>query len=394
MRFRLDVPGRFERVHKSVKICPTAGPGFLTKSVRERRAAEIVNSFGANSEEHFNAVMAIETGATFAEQFRKWIAKCSVRRRMPVKPATIKGWQSYFSKWLNPLIGSVPLANVNNSILREVIAQLSAASLSPKTIRNITQVITKVVASAVNDDGGEIFPRKWNYDFVDLPIVGKQRTPMFSGEEVTRIIQHAGAQERVVYMLFAATGLRAGELFGLEVRHFKGRTISVDQSVWEGRVQAPKTVNARRHVDLYPDVAKALSDFIGDRQEGFIFRARTGAPYRQSNYLRSFLHPILDELGIERQGFHSFRRFRVTHLESSSVPTALVKYWTGHASSIHGGVVHSTVTDRYVQMEKDERFRAEVAERIGLGFRLPVDEIHKVVPDVPNFQEMEATVSR
>ena len=39
----------------------------------------------------------------------------------------------------------------------------------------------------------------------------------------------------------------------------------------------------------------------------------------------------MEKLGIEKQGFHGFRRFRVTHLESNNVPHALVKYWTGHA---------------------------------------------------------------
>ena len=49
----------------------------------------------------------------------------------------------------------------------------------------------------------------------------------------------------------------------------------------------------------------------------------TSTSFRQSNFLRSSLHPILEELGIEH--VHSFRRFRVTHLESSYVPSALVK---------------------------------------------------------------------
>src|ERR1700680_3886437 len=96
-----------------------------------------------------------------------------------------------------------------------------------------------------------------------------------------------------------------------------------------------------------------------------------GTRMHQSNFLRRSLHPILEKLGIEKQGFHGFRRFRVTHLESSSVPHALVKYWTGHAKSSDGEVVKNTVTDKYVKMAKDTKFRAEVAAQIGLGFELP-----------------------
>src|SRR5208282_4650272 len=101
-----------------------------------------------------------------------------------------------------------------------------------------------------------------------------------------------------------------------------------------------------------------LRDFIGDRKQGFLFRTRTGTPFLQSTFLRSSLYPILEGLGIEKQGFHGFRRFRVTHLESSCVPPALVKYWTGHAKSSDGEVVRHkspTVTSRWRRTRSSER---------------------------------------
>jgi hypothetical protein len=70
-----------------------------------------------------------------------------------------------------------------------------------------------------------------------------------------------------------------------------------------------------------------------------------------------------------------------------------VKYWTGHANASDGEVVKSTVTDKYVNMAKDTKFRAAVAERIGRGFDLPKDGIVEVVPGVPSSQEMEVAVS-
>lgn len=98
----------------------------------------------------------------------------------------------------------------------------------------------------------------------------------------------------------------------------------------------------------------------------------------------------------EEACFHGFRRFRVTHLETSCVPAALIKYWTGHAASGDGDAVRQTVTDKYVKMGKDAKFRTDVAERIGLGFELPKAETGEVVPGVPNVpssQETEFSVS-
>jgi predicted nuclease of predicted toxin-antitoxin system len=70
-----------------------------------------------------------------------------------------------------------------------------------------------------------------------------------------------------------------------------------------------------------------------------------------------------------------------------------VKYWTGHANASDGEVVRSTVTDKYVMMAKDTKFRADVAERIGLGFNLPKAETVEVVPSVPSSQETEVVVN-
>ena len=70
-----------------------------------------------------------------------------------------------------------------------------------------------------------------------------------------------------------------------------------------------------------------------------------------------------------------------------------MKYWTGYAKSSDGEVVRQTITDRYIQMAKNTKFRANVVERIGLGFELPKAEMVEVVPSVPNSQEMEVVVS-
>jgi integrase len=395
VRFRLDVQGQYARTQKNVKICPVCGPGLLTKPERERRKVEIVNSYGANSVERFNQVVVGTTERTFKEQAKWWLNQVQTRAfPKPVKPATARGWQSYLAKWLNPSIGDVSLMDVKTGVLKSIVEKLGTAGLSPKSVRNIVQVITMVKSSAVDEDGNEIYPYKWNFEFAQVPTVENQRTPMFTGEEITKLVARADGQIRIAFILLAASGLRAGELFGLEVKHFAGNnTLSVEQSVWEGRRQSPKTKNARRQVDLHPSVATLLREFIGHRKDGFIFRSEEGTAIHQSNFLRRHLHPLLEQLGIEKQGFHGFRRFRVTHLESSTVPPALVKYWTGHANSSDGEVVRRTVTDKYVKMEKDAKFRAEVAERIGIGFELPRAETVEVVPSVPNSQKMEVVVS-
>ena len=192
---------------------------------------------------------------------------------------------------------------------------------------------------------------------------------------------------QLLHILFAATGLRAGELLGLEVEHFDGYSVKVEQSVWQGKVQVPKTQNSYRTVDLYPDVAKMLSDCIGDRKDGFVFRTSTGKPLGQSNILRRSLHPVLETLGIKRCGFHAFRRFRNTYLRNyTSCPNGLRNFWLGWSSK--------DMSDHYDKCSEDPAFRREVAQSVGIGFDLPKPTSvpkGRVVPKSKNEGELVRT---
>ena len=59
-----------------------------------------------------------------------------------------------------------------------------------RTGNTYTQVMKSVLASAVSEEGETTFPRKWNYEFVDMAVVdkSKQNTPHFTSEVVTGIL--------------------------------------------------------------------------------------------------------------------------------------------------------------------------------------------------------------
>jgi site-specific recombinase XerC len=154
------------------------------------------------------------------------------RKRNPVKPATATTWQNCVNKWLNPNVEDFPLSSLNNLTVKSLVSRMHEAGLSAKTISNYVGLAKLVVASAIDDNGEQLFPRKWNHDFIDLPVVENQRQPTFTADTMSAIVQKADCQEQVLYALLAGTGLRVGEAMGLEVRHLSSdcRTITVEQS--------------------------------------------------------------------------------------------------------------------------------------------------------------------
>ena len=357
-RFWKDVPGAHpRRVVIPLGIC-------RTRSIAERKCMEQIEKLGINSTRRF--IESTNT-ITFKQQAEHWLKSLANRKRDPVEQTTIDNRRYALDKWLYPSLGEMHLADVNNLALKTLVDKM-AVSLSPASIRDYSNIVKAVVASALDENGEQKFPRKWNDEFIDAPLVKQQRQPSTTCAGLSDILLFAQDQFRVLYALLAGCGpLRAGEALGLEIdKHISEdfRTLSIVQKAKRGVIQPYlKTKNGTREVDLCQQLAEMLRKFVGDKRSGLLFRSSTGAQLLQSNALSDSLHPILDYMAHERGGFNIFRRFRLTHLEKSDCPEPLKHFWSGHAPK--------HVSERYVKLTQDRDFRLMWAERIGLGFVLP-----------------------
>ena len=303
----------------------------------------------------------ITTNQTFREFAKAWVQDGETQN----KPSTLVNKKSVLEKHILPVLGDLPLSSVDNPELKQLVRVLVNKGLKPQTVLNVVTIAKAVKKSATDAKGRRLFPTEWNGKFIGCPkiIKSKQNRPAFSVDQVNSIVKASSGRLQMICVLFAASGLRAGELLGLEVQHFNGSAIEIVQSVWGGKTQEPKTQNALRHVDLHPDVAALLKAYIGDRTSGFIFQTSGGSPLGQANLLEYSLHPLLKILGIDQCGFHAFRRFRNTFLRQQSCPEGLVKFWLGHSEK--------DMTDHYDRSELDLQYRKDVALLKGTGFDVP-----------------------
>jgi hypothetical protein len=84
----------------------------------------------------------------------------------------------------------------------------------------------------------------------------------------------------------------------------------------------------------------------------------------QSNILCRHLHPALEEVGFEKCGAHSFRRYRNTYLRNfTACPESIRNFWLGWGSE--GMSAH------YDGIRGDVAYRRDVAKACGVGFDVP-----------------------
>ena len=349
-RYWIDISGCDDRKRRvvSLGVCPS-------RSIARRKLREHIEREGVNNKAYFNTNTAPAT--TFEAQAPKWIHYMTTRRRRPVKPATLRGWQAALDKWLLPNLGDKLLADISNAALREMVEKMAAGGLVAKTIVNYAQVVKMVLASAVDAEGDQLYPRKWNHDFIGMPIIRKeeQHRPTVTAAEVEQILANSKRRYAVLFAVLAGTGLRIGEALGLKVTDLSPdcRMLYVRRSIWCGKEQLPKTPNAVRVVDVAEPLARLLRDEIAGK-EGYLFATSTGTALQQRNAL-GWLHEA------KRVGFHAFRRFRTETLRRARVPEDLIRLWLGHAKP--------TVTDLYADgLKNDAAWRTEWCERAGLGF--------------------------
>jgi integrase len=285
VRVRFDVPGVEKRQQKSLKVCPVALR--LPKPEIERLTKEVIAASGANSVERFNRVVLGE-GVTFREQAKLWLQGAVSRNRRPIKnPTSIEG---ALRKWINPAIGDLLLSQVDNLSVQPLVKKLVSEGKSPRTIEKYVQYVKQVVKSLRSGNGEPLYPRTWNSEVLDLPIIEyrKQRRPSLKIDGVTELIAKAKSkEEQALYVLEGATGMRISEALALEARHFihGGKSILIEQQVDKDCpriVPYVKTDFSYREIDLHPDIAAYLRKFVSHKT-GLIFRTSNGTPHLYAN---------------------------------------------------------------------------------------------------------------
>src|SRR5437660_10599030 len=74
-------------------------------------------------------------------------------------------------------------------------------------------------------------------------------------------------EQRMLFILSAASGLRFGEALGIEIPHVwaDGSCINIGQKAWRGQMHDTETRNGETAIDLSPAVAHILTECIGER---------------------------------------------------------------------------------------------------------------------------------
>ena len=269
--------------------------------------------------------------------------------QIKVRPSSHKTYEGYIKNHIKPSVGSIPLPKLTTLDLQRLYQKLltegrvdrlesqnQPKGLSPKTVRNINQVISSAMQLAIQQHLISHDPT----DGCALPKTEHREMQTLSADQLTAFLleaKHSGVFE--MYYIELATGLRRGELLGLkwEDIDFSTQTLRVRRQV--GRIngevrEAPlKTKNAYRTISLGTDAVGILKQQREKQpSSSYVFPGPTGGPIAPDSVLH-MLHRVLDRAGLPEIRFHDLRHTFATLALQNGVDVKTVSGMLGHFSA-------------------------------------------------------------
>jgi integrase len=259
-----------------------------------------------------------------------------------------------------PHFGTANLAGIDTLAVREWVAGLVESGLSPSRIRNAHQVLSQVLAAAV--EGGRLARNP--AAGVRLPKRVEREMLFLDAGQVEQLADAIGPHYRVVVYFLAYTGLRFGEAVALKTKRLdllRGRCEVVESATEVGSalVWGPTKTDERRVVRLPRFLVELLSEHLASRPHGpedLVFTAPLGGPLRERKFLHGQLKPAARRAGLSATlRAHDLRHTAASLLIREGASVKAVQRSLGHKSAV-------MTLDRYGHLWPDEL--EDLAERL------------------------------
>jgi integrase len=250
--------------------------------------------------------------------------------RQSLKPRTVIRYQVAIDVHLLPAFGTVMLHKLTALQIEKVYARKLIDGSAPASIQLLHTVLSSAVKRAVRL---KLVQTNVCSD-VQTPKIQRDEVEVFHPSEVQRILSAAEyARLRAVFVLALTTGMREGELLGLQVDDYvPGRgTLDIRRSVYNGLVGTPKSKRSRRSITL-PKLARAALEahIRATTPSTYIFSTRTGRSFNASHFICKHWKPLLERAGVPYKNFHTCRHYVASTLLSKGLPITVVARYMGH----------------------------------------------------------------
>jgi len=279
---------------------------------------------------------------TFADFAALWLSSYA---EMKLKPSTLRSYRDIINNHLIPVMGDYQLTEITTDKLQRYVAK-RLQKVKPKTVINEIVPLKEMFRHAV----------RWGYlkvnpaEYVERPKAHRKEIEILMLDEVRQFLNVNG-HYRIAFLTAVLTGLRAGELWGLQwsdINWALGQ-IYIKRALWKGQFQTPKSKNSIRKVDLLPQLVEELKHWKAvcpKNDHNLVFPSPEGSMSIHENVMKRYFNPALKQAGVRRVSFHSLRHSNASLRIEAGQNIKYMQLQVGHASI-------QTTLDRYGHLIKE-----------------------------------------
>ncbi len=300
----------------------------------QREAIDKLNRLRADD---LNGALVAPDRTRVAEYLEGWLEDS-------VRPSTARStyrcYRGFVRNHIAPVVGGVPLQRLTPQHVQSLYAEMERGGASPACRVAAHVVLRRALSQAVRFG---LIGRN-PCDAVTRPRAKRKEVSYLDAAQVRALLETArGDRLEALAVLAVATGLRQGELLGLQWHDvdLAAGTLAVrrqllghnDGSFELGELKTPKS---RRLVELPAVAVAALAAHRGrlatpPLPADLVFTDTRGGPLRRSNLLRRWFVPLLARAGLPRVRFHDLRHTHATLLLTQGVNPKVVQERLGHS---------------------------------------------------------------
>lgn len=261
-----------------------------------------------------------------------------------MRQRTREAYKSNATRYINPILGAVPLGKLTERHVRKLQNELRERGLAPNTILGAHATLSVALSAAVSD---RMLTRNVakNVARPTTPkrtVRGKKLVPPTLAELGAVIDALAGTRTQLPFRVTVATGLRIGELQGLKWDDLRpladgGWALVVDGK-WDDRMREYDDQTKTEAGDRLVRITRSLADDLaahrpdGAPDDAFIFPGyqRTSGPV-SSGALGTALHGAQDRAGVRRFRWHDVRHAYPTVLRARGDDWLAISRSMGHS---------------------------------------------------------------
>ncbi len=266
--------------------------------------------------------------------------------RSEIRPLTLASY-AQLSKHIITSCGRVQLQRLTPAHVKRLHVELDNKGLAPNTIIRVHTTLRRCLRDAA--DWG--FVTRNVADSAHPPRVkNKQAMRVWSTEQTRTFLAHVQTERLYpMWLLFATTGMRRGEVLGLrwDAIDIKTGTLEVRQTLVplgkDTALSEPRTAAGRRSIDLDPATVAALRLWretqTAERwrwkelwtDTGLVFTKENGLPYHPQHVTKMFKRRA-ELAGLPVIPLHSLRHSWATAALRAGENAKVVQQQLGHAS--------------------------------------------------------------